>query len=300
MAITLPATERPHPPPDRSRPVQWRVDFLHRDAHRRTARQPGACRIGGRSGTLAPTGGDQRHDRQSDDPSSGGGDIGDTHATDRAYLRTRPVVGRPGPTGRTAGGPFRWPSSASSRWWSCWSPASCRRRSSPRSATAWRSTPTTFASAAGLTKRCATPSSPPTPRRAGSRLQVSGVEQFDDSNHILFVTVREPELPLFEYWLAEDNAGTSFFESQQDRFGTVSAEEDQQIALERHAQRQERRVLRRPEQARLPGDDRLGSGHHPAGQLLRRGRHRQVQQAQLGRRRARRPATRSPPSTGRR
>ena len=66
---------------------------------------------------------------------------------------------------------------------------------------------------------------------AGSRLQVSGVEQFDDSNHILFVTVREPELPLFEYWLAKDNAGTSFFESQQDRFGTVSAEEDQQIAL---------------------------------------------------------------------
>ena len=37
---------------------------------------------------------------------------------------------------------------------------------------------------------------------AGSRLQISGVEQFDDSNHILFVTVREPELPLFEYWLA--------------------------------------------------------------------------------------------------
>jgi Lon-like protease len=66
---------------------------------------------------------------------------------------------------------------------------------------------------------------------AGSRLKVSGVQQFDDSNHILFVTVREPELPLFEWWLAKGNAGTSFFESQQDRFGTVSAEEDQQIAL---------------------------------------------------------------------
>ena len=81
---------------------------------------------------------------------------------------------------------------------------------------------------------------------------MSGVEQFDDSNHILFVTVREPELPLFEYWLAEDNAGTSFFESQQDRFGTVSAEEDRADRAERHAQRQERRVLRRPEKLGYP------------------------------------------------
>ena len=66
---------------------------------------------------------------------------------------------------------------------------------------------------------------------AGSRLQVSGVDEFDDSDHILFVTVREPELPLFEWWLADGNAGTSFFQSQEDRFGTVSRAEDEQIAL---------------------------------------------------------------------
>ncbi|MFT3851374.1 MAG: PDZ domain-containing protein [Ilumatobacteraceae bacterium] len=66
---------------------------------------------------------------------------------------------------------------------------------------------------------------------AGSRLKVSGVEQFDDSSNLLFVTVREPELPLFEWWLADGNAGTSFFESQEDRFGTVTREEDEQIAV---------------------------------------------------------------------
>ena len=65
---------------------------------------------------------------------------------------------------------------------------------------------------------------------AGSRLKVSGLEQFDDSNHILFVTVRQPELPLFEWWLADGNAGTSYFFSQEDAYGTVTPEEDQQIA----------------------------------------------------------------------
>jgi PDZ domain-containing protein len=66
---------------------------------------------------------------------------------------------------------------------------------------------------------------------AGSRLQISGLEQFDDSNHILFVTVRQPELPLFEWWLAKGNAGTSYFLSQEDAYGTVTREEDERIAV---------------------------------------------------------------------
>ena len=66
---------------------------------------------------------------------------------------------------------------------------------------------------------------------AGSRLKVSGVDELDDTDNILFVTVREPQLPLLEWWLADGNAGTSYFQSQEDRFGTVSRAEDEQIAL---------------------------------------------------------------------
>lgn len=66
---------------------------------------------------------------------------------------------------------------------------------------------------------------------AGSRLQISGLQQYDDSNHLLFVTVRQPELPLMEWWLADHNAGTSYFLSQEDAYGTTSREDDERIAV---------------------------------------------------------------------
>ncbi|MEO5902039.1 MAG: PDZ domain-containing protein [Ilumatobacteraceae bacterium] len=67
---------------------------------------------------------------------------------------------------------------------------------------------------------------------AGSRLSVAGLKEYDDSNHILFVTVREPELQLFEYFLTKGNPGNSGFDSYEDRFGNVTPDQDRQIAFE--------------------------------------------------------------------
>jgi PDZ domain-containing protein len=66
---------------------------------------------------------------------------------------------------------------------------------------------------------------------AGSRLSVSGLKEYDDSNHILFVTVREPQIQLFEWWLAKDNAGTSGLDSYEDIYGSVTPDQDRQIAF---------------------------------------------------------------------
>ncbi len=66
---------------------------------------------------------------------------------------------------------------------------------------------------------------------AGSRLSVSGLKEYDDSNHILFVTVREPQIQLFEWWLSKDNAGTSALDSYEDIYGSVTPAQDEQIAF---------------------------------------------------------------------
>jgi PDZ domain-containing protein len=66
---------------------------------------------------------------------------------------------------------------------------------------------------------------------AGSRLSVSGLKEYDDSNHILFVTVREPQIQLFEWWLSKGNPGTSALDSYEDIYGNVTPDQDEQIAF---------------------------------------------------------------------
>jgi PDZ domain-containing protein len=66
---------------------------------------------------------------------------------------------------------------------------------------------------------------------AGSRLSVAGLKEYDDTDHILFVTVREPQIQLFEWWLAKDNAGTSALDSYEDVYGSVTPDQDREIAF---------------------------------------------------------------------
>lgn len=66
---------------------------------------------------------------------------------------------------------------------------------------------------------------------AGSRLKVSGLKEYDDSRNILFVTVREPDLQLFEWFVARKNPGTSGLFSYEDLYSNVSPTEDRQIAF---------------------------------------------------------------------
>lgn len=66
---------------------------------------------------------------------------------------------------------------------------------------------------------------------AGSRLTVTGLKEYDSSGHILFVTVREPQLSVFEWFLARNNAGTSGLYSFNDLYANVSPTEDREIAF---------------------------------------------------------------------
>ena len=66
---------------------------------------------------------------------------------------------------------------------------------------------------------------------AGSRLKVSGLKEYDDSRNILFVTVREPDLQLFEWFVARKNPGTSGLYSYEDLYSNVTPTEDREIAF---------------------------------------------------------------------
>jgi PDZ domain-containing protein len=61
---------------------------------------------------------------------------------------------------------------------------------------------------------------------AGPRLTLKGVKKYDSTGHILFVTVRQPELQLFEYFLAKGNPGTTGFYSYSDVYGSVTPDQD--------------------------------------------------------------------------
>ncbi len=66
---------------------------------------------------------------------------------------------------------------------------------------------------------------------AGKRLTVEGLKEYDDSNDILFVTVREPDLQLFEWFIARKDPGTSGLFSYEDLYSNVTPTEDRQIAF---------------------------------------------------------------------
>ncbi|MEO6156220.1 MAG: PDZ domain-containing protein [Ilumatobacteraceae bacterium] len=66
---------------------------------------------------------------------------------------------------------------------------------------------------------------------AGSRLTVKGLKEYDSNADILFVTVREPELRLFEWFLAKGNPGLSGLFSYSDLYRSVTPAQDRANAF---------------------------------------------------------------------